>query len=527
MARDDNKKTILEGQAAINLWLEGVDVWNQWVADNPVADISFEDADFRQYDKVSFERYMFPKGHVNFSRAQFGKGDVYFDRARFGEGDVDFSSAQFGEGDISFEGAQFGNGSAYFFSAQFGPGNTDFSRAQFSKGIVNFDFAQFGEGDVNFFSTQFGEGDAYFYNTLFSRGNVYFYCAQFGEGNVSFEGAQFGQGFVNFYGTQFGTGDVYFDGVQFEQGDVSFYGTQFGEGTIGFSNVQFGEGDVSLASAKILGRLEFSNLVKVHKISGLSFKFTTFEGPVDMDGNEFHCIPDFTNTKLSHQLSLSHFSVKPKMRNKGKLFVKTLIGLRQIWLGSQLRFSSTKKAIKLSRIMAKKFPWLAQATAADRQDIDRLRRLKELAESNKHHKLALDLHIEEMKCSRWIETPWHQLFTEFLFQKLGNYGRSILRPILSLILLWLVCAPIYAVASNNKEISSDALIFSFSQMFSIIPSSKDARTESSQALYGTLIDGKLVVDVPHMVFAVAGVQSLASVALVFLIGLALRNRFRI
>ena len=45
--------------------------------------------------------------------------------------------------------------------------------------------------------------------------------------------------------------------------------------------------------------------------------------------------------------------------------------------------------------------------------------------------------------------------------------------------------------------------------------------------HGTLVNDKLVVDIPHAVSAVAGFQSLASITLVFLIGLALRNRFRI
>ncbi|MBQ4877796.1 hypothetical protein J8M21_11310 [Pseudoalteromonas luteoviolacea] len=444
MARDDNKKTILDGKAAIDLWLQGVDAWNQWVEENPVADVIFEGVDFSQYDEVSFMNYIFPKGYVNFSRAQFG------------EGCIDFTGAQFGEGDFNFSGALFG------------------------------------KGDINFSGTQFGKGD------------------------VNFSGTQFGKGNVNFSGTKFGKGDVNFSGSQFDKGDAIFAGAHFVE-----SKVYFG-------SIKLSGQFNFWDVIGTEKISSLSFKFSTFEGPVCLDKNNFNCIPDFTNTKLSHQLSLSHFTVSNSLIHKSNLIPKSLTTLKKLWFGSELKYSQIKNALNHSKKLSRRFPWLSKLTAADTQDIDRLRRLKELAESNKHYKLALDLHVEEMKSSRWIETTSKRsLFTEFLFQKFGDYGRSILRPLTSLVLLWLVCAPIYASASNNKEISLDALLFSFSQMFSIIPSSRDARSESSTALYGTLIDGKLIVDVPHVVFAIAGLQSLTSIILVFLVGLALRNRFRI
>ncbi|MCG7561485.1 hypothetical protein [Pseudoalteromonas sp. McH1-42] len=514
MARDDNK-TVLEGQAAIDLWLQGKEAWNTWVEENPIADVSFVGANFAKYGEVSFSGYRFPKGRVNFAGAHFGDGHVIFAYVNFGEGDVNFNGAEFGMGHVNFSSAHFGEGHVNFLDAHFGEGPVTFAHAQFGEGHVFFSDARFGEGHVNFYNTRFGEGHVFFDRVYFGEGHIGFSDTHFGEGNVIFARAHFGEGNVSFTGAHFGEGHVGFAGARFGGGDVSFFDTHFGEGHVDFNSI------------KLSGQFNFSDVARTEQIKSLSFKFATFDGPVSLDGDNFNCVPDFTNTKLSHQLSLSHFTVKTKVADYSKLILKILIVIQKIWFGSPLHYSRTKSTLKRSNKLSKRFPWLSKTAAADKKDIDRIRRLKELAETNKHHKLALDLHVEEMKCSRWIETPWHQLLTEFLFQKLGDYGRSIFRPTLSLVLLWLTCAPIYAYSSDKKDITYDALLFSFSQMFSIIPSSKDARSESSAALYGTLVNDELVVDIPHAVFAVAGFQSLASIALVFLIGLALRNRFRI
>ncbi|MDK1289835.1 pentapeptide repeat-containing protein, partial [Pseudoalteromonas umbrosa] len=393
----------------------------------------------------------------------------------------------------------------------------------FGEGDVNFSRAQFGEGDVDFFNVQFGEGDVNFFNARFGEGDVNFFNVPFGEGNVNFKGARFGKGNVNFTGARFGEGDVNFSRAQFGEGDVDFFNVQFGEGDVNFFNARFGEGNVDFESIKLSGQFNFMNATRTEHIKSLTFKFATFDGPVSLDGNSFNCVPDFTNTKLSHQLSLSHFTVSNKLTHKSYLIPKCLIILKELWFGSRLKYSQIKSALKLSKKLSRKLPWLSKATAADRQDIDRLRRLKELAESNKHHKLALDLHIEEMKSSRWIETTSKRaLFTEFLFQKLGDYGRSIQRPLVSIATIGLLCSPIHYLSSTVKNPSfTDSIYYSFSQMLHLIPSSRAGRTEFATRLFES------TDKIPDHIFLLSWFQSLTSIALVFLIGLALRNRFRI
>ena len=84
---------VLAGQDAIDLWQQGADAWNDWVAENPVADVDFSGVDFTKYGGVSFEGFRFPKGKKDFSETVFGDGIVGFYGADFGDGDVRFRGA--------------------------------------------------------------------------------------------------------------------------------------------------------------------------------------------------------------------------------------------------------------------------------------------------------------------------------------------------------------------------------------------------------------------------------------------------
>ncbi|MGS0724125.1 hypothetical protein, partial [Shewanella sp. 30m-9] len=175
--------------------------------------------------------------------------------------------------------------------------------------------------------------------------------------------------------------------------------------------------------------------------------------------------------------------------------------------------------------------WLSRHIAKDKQDIARVRRLKEIAESNKDHHKAIEFHVQEFKANRWIGNKKKSaLITECLFDILSDYGRSEKRPLISLVVLWLIYSPIYACSSALTQTGerfseafslalSDSLVYSFSQMLPLIPSSRSARLESATALFKG--------ETPSWIYALTGTQSIMAFVLVFLLGLALRNRFRI
>lgn len=397
----------LKGQAAIDLWLQGRDAWNQWVDQNPEARIDFSGADFSRYrgcDNIPeylwpFTRFRFPNGGVNFSYAKFGKGMVSFFGAQFGKGSVTFDKAQFGEGDVSFTGATF-------------------------------------KGRVFFIGTVLGDGQYYFEYTDFSD------CV-------------------------------------------------------------------------IFNRLENAGAVQ-----GLSFRFTSFNGPLQFSALEsFNCVIDLIGTKTTHHISLAGLSCKMQTARPLKLIgcIARLPGRRLLRRYGWIPLS------KFLKWLTKDAKWLNKTTATDKDDAERFRRLKELAENNKDHSQALNFKAQEMQAARWHTSTGWDLVMEFLYQKLSNYGRSEWRPILGLAFFWVFFATIYAYCSNTLhsfwEKLAAALIFSAGQMLPYIPSARDAR-ELPTILFHC---GQL----PGWVYAGTFLQNLLAVALFFLVGLALRNRFRL
>ena len=145
MAEDE--EISLGPQEAVDLWKQGREVWNAWVAENPVADISFAGVGFNQYrgldtipqDEWPFESFCFPTGEKNFDFATFGNGYVSFFGATFGNGDVSFSDTTFGEGDVSFHHATFGQGQVVFRGINFGNGNFIFDAADLGQCSYNFE----------------------------------------------------------------------------------------------------------------------------------------------------------------------------------------------------------------------------------------------------------------------------------------------------------------------------------------------------------------------------------------------------
>jgi hypothetical protein len=68
------EKLKLKGQEAIDLWLQGHDVWDKWVDENPAVDVDFSSMDFSQYRECDFSIFKFPNGDVSFNEATFGEG---------------------------------------------------------------------------------------------------------------------------------------------------------------------------------------------------------------------------------------------------------------------------------------------------------------------------------------------------------------------------------------------------------------------------------------------------------------------
>lgn len=249
-----------------------------------------------------------------------------------------------------------------------------------------------------------------------------------------------------------------------------------------FSFANCGERKVNLENITCKARFHLSSS---HKIQSLSFRGATFDNTVSISKVNVNSIVDLVNTKFSNQLSL--YGLTCKLRRPRSRF-----GFR---------------------------------VSEDINDIERLTRLKELAETNKHHALALSFHADEMRAKRWQGTTSAlSSVLDLMFDTVCNYGQSIWRPFIFLLFSIVLFTLPYTALSDSHKLATtfnpEMLVFFAANSIPFLTSTRGAR-ENGVTLF---FDGQEML---AWVYATMMIQGVVSVILVFLIGLGLRNRFRL
>lgn len=393
--------------------------------------------------------------------------------------DIDFSGVDFSEhcgddGIISFEGFNFGDGNVSFNGACFEGRNVSFDRASFGG-------TSSAKTDIIFYNAQFMAPKVSFNRMVISNSDIHFDGSEFTEAKITFKEASINGNF--FFGAlKLSNSEIDFSYLQSKNGDFSVYVFIIGTVNLIFDRVFFG------------GSFDFKSLEKLKPSSGwvneklddntaiaqFSLKGASFSSILSLSGN-FDCIPDLRMSKISHHLDLSEVRVTLKRRGC----------------------------------------WIEDKTAIDTEDHVRLRRLKELAESAKDHASALRFSADENRAMRWIHRNRWQSDLDALFSLTSNYGQSILRPFLGLVLAWGVAAGI--LWGNAPETAKDPLfnsaLLSAAHTVPFLPLTKGIIDASTKALFSE--------PPPPWVSALTLAESLLSFIFLFLIGLGLRNRFRL
>jgi hypothetical protein len=316
-------------------------------------------------------------------------------------------------------------------------------------------------------------------------GNVFFLDAQF-LGEAEFFGATFQQeaffdraifsGYATFSKSTFNASSSYVD-VTFSS-NSSFIQTKFGPG-VGFQGVVF-TGTVLFNNSTMGVGCTFYGARFLGSLS--SFEFTRFEN-----------VPDFRSTT---------FVVPPS-------FHRTVI------VDDWSKFPTIGKRQRPSRALS--------------QDAAKYRRLQQLAAEAKDRELELSFFARELRAKRFWETKgFWPLALNYAFEGLSDYGSSIARPIAWLVASTLLAAGFIAItyaATARDAISkfAPALALAFTNATLLLGSDKwELRKEAFEALCGPCkAQFGLLGDL------LAYAQSSFSVLLILLIGLALRNRFRV
>jgi hypothetical protein len=528
----------------LDLALKGKDAWNKWRRDpaNESERVTFQGIDFSESprDRIDFSGFEFGNNAIfsgctwrgvdqkeTYSKA-FAPGLAFFVGTTFGNF-TNFSGAAFGDR-ANFNGATFGRltkfrsaifgGQAKFAPAIFGDG-ADFTGATFGL-WADFMRATFGDR-AQFTSATFGN-EAKFTGVIF--GNfANFEDAVFGD-NAFFHDATFADT-TNFEGTAFGW-ETSFAGATF-RGDVEFKGKTETESRKDF------ELRVRDVTESVRGALK-----KRHEESWtgsgsgpdrfltISFANAHFNDEAVFSVRTFEADADFTNT---------HFYYPPD-------FDAVTNASRIDFTGTRISFVAPSKLLH----------W----TKNGRIPV-RLRAFRKVAEETKNHDLERDLYIEERKAERgvYLRQRWEELKKDGwkswprnaarlvahcfwilvmgLYWALADYGRNFVVPAIWLglsvpLFHWrystVLAALIHEAGPANAERYGRVIwMAAFGNAVPFIgPLTIDAEIKKFLFCPGF---GPCLPIPPEGFQCWLILQNVVSIVLVFFIGLALRNYFKI
>jgi len=490
---------------------KGKDAWNKWVEANPETEVNFSGIVFE--GEVSFRGFTFPKettfssatfsGHARFDSATFS-GHARFDSATF-SGYAGFDSATFSD-DAWFGGATFSS-YAWFGGATFSS-NARFGGATFS------DDAWFGGAtfsDHAWFDSATFSGNARFGGATFS-GYAGFDSATF-SGNTRFDSATFSD-YARFGGATF-SGNARFNSVTL--GNAWFDSATF-SGNAWFDSATF-SGDARFGGATFSGDARFDSIDVNVKL--------------DFNGSQFHDIPDFRTAKNRDRIALENvvFSLPEPTEWLSKV-VSTATGIQG---------SNEQTAFKIRQL---------RGIASDTNAIDTERELTIL---ERNAQLGADwallqetTYVKNTKSnSRTVpatEIQWYAKFFVTLFQTTlmlayrwtSRYGRSVVVPVAWLFGIFFFYKWRYGhlydkVSSNYKDAKNiSASLFDYT-ITSMVPFGSNVRPTYQVAindLFRPIAHEVTEGRVPANFQLWSLSQGVLTLTFLFLIGLALRNFFR-
>lgn len=151
-------------------------------------------------------------------------------------------------------------------------------------------------------------------------------------------------------------------------------------------------------------------------------------------------------------------------------------------------------------------------------DVYNYQRLKQIMEGLKKHEDELNFFAMEMAAQRVVDGGWGSLRGALngLYGAVSDYGRSILRPTLAFFPFFALSAPIFEQSARVGEgcaplTGAQAAGVSLATFLSVLPGLKDTINYKCLSTLATFT---------------AGFNAVVGAVLLFLIGLGLRNRFR-
>jgi uncharacterized protein YjbI with pentapeptide repeats len=441
--------------------------------------------------------------HLNLSGSFIQRLDAC--KQKFGNG-TDFSAA-------------YVSGSAVFLDATF-CGSVSFAPAIFCKD-ANFRGSAF-LGECNFWGAMF-RGPAEFDNAKF-QDEAIFKVAEFGD-VARFEHVEFGS-FAKFEGAKFQQRatfhrarilkDAHFRGARF--GTILRFGEAVFEEQAFFERVVWPETARGWHNA--FDRVNFKGRASFHGSGARGF--AAFDRAVFERGIQFDDRPESElQETFSRELDGALSAAEVDLTDPGDL--KTW---REIFASQEAEEVQERERVPFSAYRRQqRLLQLERGCRVLKQEMQ-----KDTDKSREHMFYRFELMARHAQST----TPWQERWASNIYEAVSDYGTSITRPLMWLLLIWACASLVYVsigvvVAPDDIvpwQWSWDAFDLSLSRVFQPLTFWSEANLKDNslgRALIGDENRGLLALCV--RVIGVA--QSLISIILLFLSGLALRRRFQI
>ena len=370
------------------------------------------------------------------------------------------------------------------------PGLVQFDNAEFvgNNDTVSFDKARFCGKRISFTGAKFDAPEISFNHSVFAEKTV-----------VDFSSAIF-NGYASFFRAEFhGHGAI-------------FMGTNFNDYRTSFEETKFAVNNVSFANAKIGGDAIFDNSSWITPGTKNHINFTNAEcgGDFSMYGAEFNGPQSirFNGLKVGRSLILdkTRFSVAPDFRN---LAVERDVSMHDTEVEFKTHPSKERKK------------W-----AENPEHVEMYRKLKSMAVEAKDHEREIEFFAMEERAKRGWRHGWLRYLPTLLYDKVSNFGRSLLRPFIGLAVTWVTSAVAFQwiLTKALSPPKLESFLLSAIHLFPFFPWSRGTREDLIRAIIGASENQPTF---NAWVEATAYAESFFALAFVFLIGLALRNRFRL
>lgn len=385
---------------------------------------------------------------------------------------------------ISFEQADFStiaNNEIDFKHFTFPSGELSFIDAIFSDKIVNFSFSKINCKKILLSRNDF-RGQLLFVSCIFDSTDIDLSYSKISSG-IAFFDSKLKNSNLNFRGSEFYSSNVFFWGIDLstcfiEFRDAIIYKSNFDFQfsilrSITFDHSTLSESDINFKAAHFKEHFEFSNLKIIKPLKRISFRHARFDKGIDLSSDTpLGIIPDLIGSKID-----GHFTFKPNIlslkRTRDKLFLKSI----------------------------------------NIEDGDKLCRLREISESNKNHQLSLKLFQMEMQAKRWHTNNFGADLLDATYDLMCNYGQSIIKPLICLLLV--ISMFVIYLTQGHPDNIQEAILLSLSKAIPFISGAKDAEDSVKH----------LFLDKNTSVFSI--IYSIICFSLLFLVGLGIRNRFRL